>query len=135
MPAVQVHRARGLVAWSVRVGRRFGIRAGVSVVLVLVVTEVSDALGLVLAVRGHRSPAELERQHDEQDDGKEAAHGQESSGYRVGLGSAEATGLWGLTTSMRGPSPRCGSSVPDDALSRIHGHLSRVPCCATSADR
>jgi hypothetical protein len=41
-------------------------------------------LGLVPAVRRHRRPAELERQQGEQDDGEEATHGQESSGYRVG---------------------------------------------------
>jgi hypothetical protein len=64
----------------------------------------------VPAIRGHGRPAELERQQREQDDGEEAAHGQESSGYRVCLGSAKATRLWGFTTSRRGRARRCGSS-------------------------
>jgi hypothetical protein len=64
----------------------------------------------VLAVRRHRRPAELERQHREQDDGKEATHGHESSGYRVCRGTDQAIRLWGFTTSMRGHARRCGSS-------------------------
>ncbi len=110
MPAVEIHTARSLVALRVRVGHRLRIGAAVSVVLVLVVTEVPGTLGLVLAIRRHRRPAELERQHGEQDDGEEAAHSAESIGYRVGAIMGGATGLWGFTTSMRGCARRCGSS-------------------------
>jgi len=77
---------------------------------VLVVTEVSGTLGLVPAIRRHRRPAELERKHDEQEDGEEATHEQESSGYKVRADMGKATGLWGLTTSNRGCARRCGSS-------------------------
>jgi hypothetical protein len=62
------------------------------VVLVLVVAEMSGTLGLVPAIRRHRRPAELERKHDEQDDGEEAAHGQESSGYKLVADEGKATG-------------------------------------------
>lgn len=58
--------------------------AGVSVMLVVVVTEMRHrGLCLMPAVRRHRRPAELERQEGEQDDGEDAMHGRESSGYRV----------------------------------------------------
>lgn len=112
--AVQVHGAGSLVARGIRGriqrGKRIGVAAGVRVVLVLVVTEVRrTGLLLMPAVRGHGRPAELERQQCKQDDGKETAHGQESSGYRVGLDSARATGLWGFTTARRGRARRCGS--------------------------
>jgi len=110
--AVQVHGARGLVALGIRVGHGLHVGTGVSVVLVLVlvVTEVSGTLSLVLAIRRHCRPAELERKHGEQDDGEEAAHSQESSGYRVCHGTGKATAVWGFTTSMRGCARRCGSS-------------------------
>jgi hypothetical protein len=64
----------------------------------------------VLAIRRHRRPAELERKQGEQDDGEEAMHGQESSGYRVEADIDKATGLWGFTTSKHGCARRCGSS-------------------------
>lgn len=112
--AVQVHGTGCLVARGVRgpvqIGNRLGVAAVVSVMLVLVVTEVRCAgLLLVPAVRRHGCPAELERQKGEQDDGEDSTHGQESSGYRVGLVASKATGLWGFTTSRRGRARRCGS--------------------------
>jgi hypothetical protein len=64
----------------------------------------------VPAVRRHGRPAELERQKGKQNDGEEPAHGQESSGYRVDLGSGKATGLWGFTTARRGRARHFGSS-------------------------
>jgi hypothetical protein len=121
--AVQIHGARRLVALNIRgrirnrpridnpIGNRFGTTAGSSVVLVVVVTQVpGGGLGLVSAIRGHRRPAELERQQSEQDDGEKAAHGRESSGYRVGPGTTRVARLWGITTSKRGRVRRCGSS-------------------------
>ena len=106
MTAVQVHGTGCLVARGVygriHISNRLGISAGGSVVLVLVMTEVRCAgLLLVPAIRRYRRPAELERQEGKQDDGKDSTHRQESSGYRLGLGSAKATGLWGFTTSIR----------------------------------
>lgn len=114
MTAVQVHGAGCLVARGIcihiQIGNRLGVAARVSVVLVLVVTEVCSAgLLLVPAVRRHGRPTELERQKGKQDDGEDSAHGQESSGYRVGLVASKATGLWGFTTSRRGHARRCGS--------------------------
>jgi hypothetical protein len=56
--------------------------AEVSVVLVLVVTEVRCAcLFLVPAIRRHRCPTELEREQSKQNDGEKSTHGAESSGY------------------------------------------------------
>ena len=82
----------------------------VGVVLVVVVTQVPrSSLGLVSAIGRHGRPAELERQQSEQDDGEEATHGQESSGYRVCLDTTKPTRLWGFTTSRRGHARRCGS--------------------------
>jgi hypothetical protein len=62
------------------------------------------------AVRRHGRPAELERQKGEQDDGKNSAHRQDSSGYRVFCAGGKATGPWGFTTSRHGCVRRCGSS-------------------------
>lgn len=98
MTAVQVHGTGCLVAPGIRgriqIGNRLGVADGVRMVLVLVVTEVRCAgLLLVPAVRRHGRPAELERQKGEQDDGEDSTHGQESSGYRVGLVASKATGL------------------------------------------
>ena len=90
MTAVQVHGAERVAVTGIRVhigdggwiGVQPGSVAGVCMVLVVVVTEVLDAgLGLMPAVRRHGRPAELERQKGEQDDGKNSAHRQESSGY------------------------------------------------------
>ena len=70
---------------------------GVGVVLVVVVTQVPrSSLGLVSAIGRHGRPAELERQQREQDDGEEATHGQESSGYRVCLGTTQADQVVGF---------------------------------------
>ena len=115
MTAVQVHGAGCLVASGIRgrihqIGNRLGVADGVRVVLVLVMAEVRCAgLFLVPAIRRHGRPAELERQKGKQDDGEDSTHGQESSGYRVGLVASKATGLWGFTTSRRGHARRCGS--------------------------
>ncbi len=114
MAAVQVHGTGCLVARGIcsrtQVRNRLRTADGVGVVLVLVVTEVRCAgLLLVPTVRRHGRPAELERQKGEQDDGENSTHGQESSGYRVGLVESKATGLWGFTTSRRGHARRCGS--------------------------
>ncbi len=119
MAAVQVHGAGRFAITGIRVhirgGGWIGVQpgpvAGVSMVLVVVVTEMlGPGLGLVPAIRRHGRPAELERQEGEQDDGEDSTHGQESSGYRVGLGATMATGLWGFTTSRHECVQRCGSS-------------------------
>ncbi|MDP2004414.1 MAG: hypothetical protein Q8K45_01950 [Rubrivivax sp.] len=110
MAAVEIHCARSLVALGILVGLRLRMGASVSVVLVLVVTEVSGTLDLVLAIRRHCRPTELERKQGEQNDGEKATHGQEFSGYRVVANMGKATVLWGFTTSMRGYARRCGSS-------------------------
>lgn len=110
MAAVEIHCARSLVTLGIRVGHRLRMGTSVSVVLVLVVAEVSGTLGLVPAIRRHRRPAELERKHGEQEDGEEATHGRESSGYKLVADVGKATGPWGFTTSNRGCARRCGSS-------------------------
>ena len=119
MTAVQVHGAERFAVTGIRVhigdggwiGVQPGSVAGVCMVLVVVVTEVLDTgLGLMPAVRRHGRPAELERQKGEQDDGKNSAHRQESSGYRVFCAGGKATGPWGFTTSRHGCVRRCGSS-------------------------
>jgi len=94
MTAVQVHgawrlvavRATGFVRGRSQICTRInswpGIAAGVGVVLMVMVmvTKVSRArLTLMPAIRRYRGPAELERQHGEQENGEEATHGQESS--------------------------------------------------------
>lgn len=116
--AVKIHGAERFVTVGIG-GRirlrsrinRLGIACGVGVVLVLVVTDVPGAgLRLVLAVRRHGRPAELERHQGEQDDGEETIHGRESSGCCVRSDVNKATGLWGFTTSMRARAPHCGSS-------------------------
>jgi len=94
--AVRVHGAGRFAVCAIcvciQVRVQPGAVAGVSVVLVVVVTEVFDhGLGLVPTIRRHRRPAELERQEGKQDDGEEAAHGRESSGYRVCLGITGST--------------------------------------------
>lgn len=102
MAAVQIDGAERLVAVGGRVCRRhrIGVDRGVAVVLVLVVTDVRRAsLGLVLAVRRHGRPAELERHQGEQDDGEEATHGPESSGYMGKASIGKATALWCFTAS------------------------------------
>jgi hypothetical protein len=79
-------------------------------VLVLVVPEVLDCgLGFVTAIRSYCRPSELKRQKGKQGDGEDSTHGQESSGYSVGLVASKATGLWGFTTARRGRARRCGS--------------------------
>ncbi len=119
--AVQIHGAKCLVALGIGVSLqsrdRFEVCTDVSVVLVLVLvlvlvmTEVRCAgLLLVSAVGRHGRPAKLERQQGKQDEGEETAHGQESSGYRVGAGCRKATGLWPFTTWRHGREPHCGSS-------------------------
>lgn len=56
-------------------------------VLVLVMAQVLNMLaGFVPAIRRHCRPAELERQQGEHEDGEPAAHGEESSSYRVRAG-------------------------------------------------
>ena len=79
--AVEIHGARSLVALGWRINSCRGIDTGVAVMRVVMVAEVSGAsLRLVLAVRRHGRPAELERQQGEKDDGEQATHGGESSG-------------------------------------------------------
>ncbi|MBN9203735.1 hypothetical protein [Methylibium petroleiphilum] len=80
LAAVQVCGTGGLVARSIRgriqIGNRLRVSAGVSVVLVLVMTEVRcPGLIFVSAIRRHRCPAELERQKSEHEDGEDATHG------------------------------------------------------------
>ena len=83
MTAVQIHGARRFAVDGICVRIRFRVQRGtvasitsIAMVLVIVVTEVfRPGLRLVPTVRRHRRPAELERQKDEQDDGKDAAHG------------------------------------------------------------
>ena len=113
--AVQVHGAGCLVAagvgFDLGICRDSGMGVGAGLVLVLVVTQVPrSSVGLVSAVGCHGRPAELERQQHEQDDGEEATHGQESSGYRVCPGKTQPTRLWGFTTLRRGCARRFGSS-------------------------
>ena len=106
MAAVEVETGRRLLV------RRRAVLVGLGLVRVpvLVVAQVLGVLtGFVPAIRRHGRPAELERQKGEQDDGENSTHGQESSGYRVGLVESKATGLWGFTTSRRGHARRCGS--------------------------
>lgn len=56
--------------------------------LVLVVAEVRGIRrAFVRAIRGRRRPAELEGQHDKHEDGEEAAHERESSGWFVCVGA------------------------------------------------
>ena len=116
MTAVQVHGAERFAVTGIRVhigdGGWIGVQPGsVAGVCMVLVTEVLDAgLGLMPAVRRHGRPAELERQKGEQDDGKNSAHRQESSGYRVFCAGGKATGPWGFTTSRHGCVRRCGSS-------------------------
>ena len=88
MTAIQVHGAGRFavtgICVCIQIRVQPGTVAGVSVVLVVVMTEVFDpGLSLVPTVRRHRRPAELERQQGEQDDGEETAHRRESSRYRV----------------------------------------------------
>ena len=88
MTAIQVHGAGRFavtgICVCIQIRVQPGTVAGVSVVLVVVMTEVFDpGLSLVPTVRRHRRPAELERQQSEQDDGEETAHKRESSRYRV----------------------------------------------------
>jgi hypothetical protein len=63
----------------------------------------------VSAIRSYGRPSELKRQKGKQNNGEDSTHGQESSGYRVGLVASKATGLWGFTTARRGHARRCGS--------------------------
>lgn len=91
MTAVQVHPARGLATLRVAVCGLVGhclVSIGTaSVMLVRVVTEVRGiGRGLVSAVRRSDRPAELERQHDEHEDGEKSAHERESSGCGANLG-------------------------------------------------
>ena len=118
MTAVQIHGAGRFAVCAIcaicvciQIRVQPGTVAGVSVVLVVVVTEVFDpGLGLVPTVRRHRRPAELERQQGEQDDGEEATHGRESSGYGVCLGITGSTEAWDFTISMRECAQRRSSS-------------------------
>lgn len=117
MPAIQVDGAGGTVALGIGVGHRVGhginarTGSGLMLVLMFVMTEVrSVGLHLMRAVRSHRRPAELERKQGEQEDGEKTTHEQESSGYRVLIGTGKAIRSWGFTTSTRGHAPRCGSS-------------------------
>ena len=88
MTAIQVHGAGRFavtgICVCIQIRVQPGTVAGVSVVLVVVMTEVfNPGLSLVPTVRRHRRPAELERQQGEQDDGEETTHRRESSRYRV----------------------------------------------------
>ena len=102
MTAVQIHGAGRFAVCAVcaicvciQIRVQPGTVAGVSVVLMVVVTEVFDpGLSLVPTIRRHRRPAELKRQQGEQDDGEETTHGRESSGYRVCLGITGPTEAW-----------------------------------------
>ena len=59
-------------------GIRCAILIGSSLMLVVMMTEVlCRRPGLVLAIAGHRCPGELERQKNEDEDGKPAAHGRD----------------------------------------------------------
>lgn len=97
MTAVQIRGAGRFAALAtsarVQIRDRFSMAAGVSVVLVLMVTEVLGTdLFFVSAVGRHGRPAGLERKQDKQEDGEEAMHVKESSGYHVGPIANEATG-------------------------------------------
>ena len=88
MTAIQVHGTGRFavtgICVCIQIRVQPGTVAGVSLVLVVVMTEVFDpGLSLVPTVRRHRRPAELERQQGEQDDREETAHKRESSRYRV----------------------------------------------------
>lgn len=80
-----------MAAIEVEPGRRALVRrrtvvvgSGLAGVLMLVVSQVLGLLArLMPAIRGHRRPAELERQQGEHEDGEPAAHVEESSSYRV----------------------------------------------------
>ena len=79
MTAVQIHGARRFAVTGICVYIQIGVQpgnvAGLSMVLVVVVTDVfGPHLSLVTTVRRHRRPTELERQEGEQDDGEEAIH-------------------------------------------------------------
>jgi hypothetical protein len=74
--AIEIECGRGFVN-----GGTGGIRTGVAVMRVLMVAQVLRAyLRLMLAIVGHRRPAELERQKREQDDDEDSTHGRQSSG-------------------------------------------------------
>ena len=110
MTAVQIHGAGRFavtgICVCIQIRVQPGTVAGVSVVLVVVVTEVFDpGLGLVPTIRRHRRPAELERQEGEQNDGEKTAHERESSGYRVCLGmqGEQAVEFHQYGTWMLGP--------------------------------
>ncbi len=104
VPAIQVRGARGLIALGIGVGHRVGhgidARTDISLMLVLVVTDMcSVGPGLVRAIRCHRRPAEVEWKQCKQEDGKDSAHGQESSCYRVFVEVNETTRSCGFTSS------------------------------------
>ena len=102
MPAIQIHGAGHFAFTGIRVRIQHDTVAGLSAVLMVVVAEVFNPnLRLVPTVRRHGGPAELERQEHEQEDGKEASHGRQSSSYRDFLGSGKATFSCGFTTPMR----------------------------------
>ncbi|MBC7727279.1 MAG: hypothetical protein H7242_06640 [Microbacteriaceae bacterium] len=91
--AIEIQGARRVVARGLRIDNRFDSDRGIGVLRVRVVTKMSGVgLRLMPAVRRHGRPAELERQQGEQDNGDEATHGQESSGYRVCRAINTATG-------------------------------------------
>lgn len=70
--AIRIDGKRGDIAG---IGRRQFIR-GRSLMFVLVMPEVlRRCVGLVLAIGRYCGPAELERQQDQQEDDKPAAHG------------------------------------------------------------
>lgn len=83
MAAIEIHGAKSLVGRGFGARIQVGVGIGVMLVFVRVVAEMAAAsLRFMRAVRRHRRPAELKRQQRKQKDGKEAAHGRESSHHK-----------------------------------------------------
>lgn len=98
LAAVQIRAARGFAILCVSACSlvcHYGLKVtAVSVMLVLVVAEVRGiGRAFVRAIRGRRRPAELEGQHDKHEDGEEAAHERESSGWFACVGANSLLGL------------------------------------------
>ncbi len=75
------------------------IVVGIGLMLVLVVTEVLRCgVRFVLAIAGHRRPGELERQKNEQENGKPATHAADSSSHSFnGPGCSMDNLIWERT--------------------------------------
>jgi hypothetical protein len=71
LPAIQVNAASGLLPVAIFIDGH----SQLGVVVMLVVADMRALRrGFMLAIRSYRSPAELDRQQGEQDDGKPTAH-------------------------------------------------------------